>query len=150
MVPATVGREVLVYSGVEAALMAAGVASFLGALAGAMTLGGADPLSVFSGTKPPWSARLYIGMFLLVSHAVTAGALVEVPKIGSCLAAALGLGWLGAGAAGLVLLAKAERALARRALAVAFQGGVGACLVWPLWAYLEIIRAHSRAFAGSA
>jgi hypothetical protein len=85
-------------SGLEIALVLGGLAAFAGAAVGMLALGGWDAADL--GFSPPSGQRLTIGAYLLASHAVTAATLWQAPKIGSCLAAGLGAGWLGAAAAG--------------------------------------------------
>ena len=82
-----------------------------------------------------------VGAYLLGSHGVTAAALWQAPKIGSCMAAALGAGWLGAAAAGLIALMAAPERPGRRAAAAAFRAAVGFALLAPLWGYVQLMRA---------
>lgn len=80
----------------------------------------------------------YGGLFF-VSHAGVALALVASPKIGACMAAALGLAWSGA-ALGRVVSMALDRALKRfNIFATLFEGLMGIALATPLWAYLRLI-----------
>ncbi|MBC6982587.1 hypothetical protein [Caulobacter sp. 17J80-11] len=126
-------------SGLEIALVLGGLAAFAGAAVGMLALGGWDAADL--GFSPPSGQRLTIGAYLLASHAVTAATLWQAPKIGSCLAASLGAGWLGAAAAGLIALAAAPANPAKRARAAAFRAAMGLALLAPLWAYVQLIRA---------
>lgn len=80
----------------------------------------------------------YGGLFF-VSHAGVAVALVSSPKIGACMAAALGLAWSGA-ALGRIVSMVIDRAANRFNLfATLFEGLMGIALATPLWAYLRLI-----------
>lgn len=128
-------------SGLEIALVLGGLAAFAGAVTGMLTLGGWDAADL--GFSPPSSQRLTVGAYLLASHAVTAAALWQAPKIGSCLAAGLGAGWLGAAAAGLIALMAAPERPGKRAAAAGFRALVGLALLAPLWGYVQLMRAAS-------
>lgn len=80
----------------------------------------------------------YGGPFF-VSHAGTALALALSPKIGSCMAAALGLAWSGA-AFGRVVSMISDRTVSRFNLgATSFEALMGLALATPLWAYMRLI-----------
>lgn len=80
----------------------------------------------------------YGGLFF-VSHAGVAVALAASPKIGACMAAALGLAWSGA-ALGRVVSMALDRAINRfNIFATLFEGLMGISLATPLWAYLHLI-----------
>lgn len=126
----------------QSALLAGGIAAFVGAMTGALFLAGADPFRLGGGEAASRATRLQVGTFLLSAHVTAAATLWVAPKIGACVAAGLGAGWLGAAAAGVLLLAEAERGLARRALTVLFQAAMGVCLWSPLWAWLRVLKHH--------
>lgn len=128
----------------KTALLAAVCASTAGAFAGALLLAGADLFRTASADERPGPAvRVQAGAFLLAAHVTAAATLLVVPKVGACVAAALGSGWIGAAAGSLVLLAGAERGLLRRLLAATFQAAVGVSLWSPLWMFLKVLRAHA-------
>ena len=80
----------------------------------------------------------YGGLFF-VSHTGVAMALAVSPKIGACMAAALGLAWSGA-ALGRVVSMALDRAVNRfNIFATLFEGLMGIALATPLWAYLRLI-----------
>ena len=80
----------------------------------------------------------YGGLFF-VSHSGTALALALSPKIGACMAAALGLAWSGA-AFGRVVSMITDRTVNRFNLgATAFEAVMGLTLATPLWAYMRLI-----------
>ena len=132
----------------QASLIAGGMASFVGALAGVMIIGGRLPTALSVGWStpdaplPPLDQRLNVGGFLLAAHAITAAALWQAPTLGSCFAAGLGAGWIGAAAAGLVgLMGRTDR-LNHRVASVVFGAMVGFALMAPLWAYVQVMRMH--------
>lgn len=128
----------------KAALLAGALAAVAGAFAGALLLGGMDLLRLApKGERPSQATRVQVGTFLLTAHVVAAATLWVVPQVGSCVAAALGSGWIGAAAGSFVLLASAERDLLRRLLAGLLQGALGVALWSPLWTFLKIMRAHA-------
>ena len=80
----------------------------------------------------------YGGLFF-VSHSGVAMALAVSPKIGACMAAALGLAWSGA-ALGRVVSMALDKAVNRfNITATLFEGLMGIALATPLWAYLRLI-----------
>jgi hypothetical protein len=80
----------------------------------------------------------YGGLFF-VSHGGVALVLATSPKIGACMAAALGLAWSGA-ALGRLFSMAADKAVNRFNVgATVFEGLMGVALVTPLWAYLRLI-----------
>jgi hypothetical protein len=80
----------------------------------------------------------YGGLFF-VSHSGTALALALSPKIGACMAAALGLAWSGA-AFGRVVSMISDRLVTRHNIgATAFEALMGLTLATPLWAYMRLI-----------
>jgi hypothetical protein len=131
--------------GLAAALLAGEIAAFLGALIGVLALTGVEVLrpAVEGAPRPPLDVRLTVGAFLLAAHALTAASLLQAPKIGACLAAALGAGWMGAAAAGAVVLTLRPDRIGRRAAAAALRAAMGFALLSPLWAYVQLIRLHA-------
>jgi hypothetical protein len=123
----------------EYALIAGGAAAFAGAAAGVI----AFSADVLGAGALPRQARMTLGSWILASHAITAAALWQSPKIGACMAAALGAGWIGASVASLAGMAASERGFAKAAGAAALRAGLGAALLAPLWAYVQIIRLHA-------
>lgn len=123
------------------ALFAGAAAAVAGAFAGALLLGGLDLLR--TGARHAPTLRIQVGTFLLAAHVVAAATLWVVPQVGSCVAAALGSGWIGAAAGNLVLLAAAERGLLARLIAGLVQAGMGLALWAPLWAFIRVMKAHS-------
>jgi hypothetical protein len=132
----------------EISILAGGVAAFAGALTGVMALSGAMTPDLSGGQgKASLDGRLTLGSYLLASHAITAAALWQAPTIGSCLAASLGAGWLGAAAASLIAMMSQPDRPVRRIAHTAFRAAVGFALVSPLWSYVEIMKRHA-AMAG--
>ena len=86
----------------------------------------------------------YGGLFF-VSHAGVAVALVSSPKIGACMAAALGLAWSGAALGRVVSMALDRAANRFNLFATLFEGLMGSALATPLWAYLRLIYQASGA-----
>jgi predicted membrane channel-forming protein YqfA (hemolysin III family) len=80
----------------------------------------------------------YGGLFF-VSHAGVALALIASPKIGACMAAALGLAWSGAALGRIVSMAIDRAANRFNLFATLFEGLMGIALATPLWAYLRLI-----------
>lgn len=129
----------------KTAMLAGIVASVAGAFLGALLLAGVDPMRLgrSGGGAPDQGVRLQVGTFLMAAHVAAAAALLVAPKVGSCVAAGLGAGWIGAAAGGFVLLAAAERNLAARLGAALFQAAMGAAMWAPLWTFLRVLRAHA-------
>lgn len=127
--------------GLEWSLVAGGMGAFAGAMFGVLTIGGADLFSV-TGERgaAPLDRRLAIGAFLLSSHAIAAAGLWQLPTVGSCLAAALGAGWMGAAAAGLVAMMSQTDQIGLRMAHVVLRACVGLTLLAPLWAYVKLMR----------
>jgi hypothetical protein len=69
---------------------------------------------------------------------------VEAPRIGSCLAAAVGAAWLGAAAGRAVSAILSRRTSRRQIVLLGAEAVAGVCLWAPLWSYLGLIR---RGFA---
>lgn len=130
--------------GLKLSLVAGAVGALAGVMAGALAMLGTD----LSGAGPheahppaPLDRRLGIGAFLLSSHAIAAAALWQLPTVGSCIAAGLGAGWLGAAAAGLIgMLSQPGGSLGMRAVHVFMRAGIGVALLAPLWAYMKILQ----------
>jgi hypothetical protein len=129
--------------GLAAALLAGEIAAFAGALMGVLALTGVEILRPGEPDAPrqPLDVRYGVGAFLLAAHVLTAAALLQAPKIGACLAASLGAGWMGAAAAGAVALSVQQTRMGRRAATVALRTALGFALLSPLWAYLQLIHA---------
>lgn len=129
--------------GLKAALIAGAIGSLVGVMAGGLALLGTDLSGAPAGAKPelePLDRRLAVGAFLLSSHAIAGAALWQLPTVGSCIAAGLGAGWMGAAAAGLVgMLSQPERIGVRMAH-IALRAAVGVGLLAPLWAYIRIMQ----------
>lgn len=130
--------------GLKISLIAGAVAALAGIMAGALAMLGTD----LSGAAPgegdppaPLDQRLGVGAFLLSSHAITAAALWQLPTVGSCIAAGLGAGWMGAAAAGLIgMLSQPTGNLGMRAVHVVVRAAIGVALLSPLWAYVKIMQ----------
>lgn len=132
-------------TGLEGSLAVGGLTAFAGAMVGVMTLGGNMPSDTPADEAgpQPLDRRLTVGAYLLAAHAVAAAGLWQVPTIGACLAASLGAGWIGAGAAGLVGLMSRHDHLRRRVLTVVFRLALGFGLFAPLWAYVRLMQMHA-------
>lgn len=125
-------------------LVAGAVGALAGVMAGALAMLGTD----LSGAPAqeaqppaPLDRRLGVGAFLLSSHAIAAAALWQLPTVGSCIAAGLGAGWMGAAAAGLIgMLSQPGGGLGMRAAQVLFRAAIGVALLAPLWAYMKILQ----------
>lgn len=128
----------------KTALLAGALAAVAGAFAGALLLAGSDLLRLGpKGERLSQTTRVQVGTFLMTAHVVATATLWVVPQVGSCVAAALGSGWIGAAAGSFLLLAGAERDLLRRLLAGVVQAALGVALWSPLWAFLKVMRAHA-------
>jgi len=123
-------------------LIAGGLGAFAGGMAGVLTLSGTD-LTGAGGEPAPLDRRLALGAYLLASHAVAAGALWQVPTVGSCIAAGLGAGWLGAAAAGLIALLNKPGRTTWRLAQIAGRLAIGLTMLAPLWAYVKIMQAQA-------
>jgi hypothetical protein len=127
--------------GLQASLVAGAIGSLAGLMAGGLALLGTD-LSGSAEPQPiaPLDRRLAVGAFLLSSHAIAAAALWQLPTVGSCIAAGLGAGWMGAAAAGLVgMLTQPERIGVRMAH-IALRAVIAVGLLAPLWAYIRVMQ----------
>lgn len=130
-------------SGLEWSLVAGGLGAFAGGMAGMLTIGGSDLASLEPGAPPaPLERRLAAGAFLLSSHAIAAAGLWQLPTVGSCLAASLGAGWMGAAAAGLVAMLTRTDRIGLRMAHIALRACVGITLLAPLWAYVKLLSVH--------
>lgn len=127
-------------SGLEWSLIAGGLGAFAGAMAGVLVISGSAVGELEPGTPPaPLDRRLSMGAFLLSSHAIAAAGLWQLPTVGSCLAAGLGAGWMGAAAAGLVgMLTQTDR-IGLRMAHIVLRACVGVTLLAPLWAYVKLL-----------
>ena len=130
-------------------LRLASLLTLLGALLGAYGLiaprnaGQLAGLSLGLGAAPYAPVRAVCGGILLM-NAVTFTALAEAPRIGSCLAAAVGAAWLGQ-AAGRAVSSLLSRSPNRRQIALLLGEGVVGLALWgPLWTYLRLIREGVR------
>lgn len=135
--------------GLHASLLAGGVGAFAGAMAGVLTLIGVELLGPGAPGAPaaPLDRRLAVGAYLLSSHVIAAAAIWQMPTVGSCIAAGLGAGWMGAAAAGMVgMMSQADRIGARMAH-IMIRAAIGIALLAPLWAYVRIMQAHAMASA---
>lgn len=129
--------------GLKLALIAGAISSLAGVMAGGLALLGTDLTGAAANERAepaPLDRRLAVGAFLLSSHAIAAAALWQLPTVGSCIAAGLGAGWMGAAAAGLVgMLSQPERIVVRMAH-IAVRAAVGVGLLAPLWAYIRLMQ----------
>lgn len=130
----------------QATLWAGGLGAFAGGMAGVLTIVGTDLSG--AGEPQPLDQRLGTGAFLLASHAMAAGAIWQVPTVGSCICAGLGAGWLGAAAAGAVAMLTRPGPVGPRAVSIAARVLVGLSMLAPLWAYVKIIRAQALTVVG--
>ena len=69
-----------------------------------------------------------------------AAALWRLPSVGSCIAAGLGAGWMGAAAAGVIGLVTMPDRIAHRLGHIVARFFVGVCLLAPLWAYIKLMQ----------
>jgi hypothetical protein len=133
----------------ELSLRFAALLTLLGAVLGAYGMIAPRALAGLSGleTGPegaPYPAlRATFGGTLLM-HAATFTALVEAPRIGSCLAAAVGAAWLGRSAGRAVSALLSRRTTRRQVVLLLAEAAAGVCLWAPLWNYIDLIR---RGFA---
>ncbi|HYE43035.1 MAG TPA: hypothetical protein VEA15_06530 [Caulobacteraceae bacterium] len=127
-------------SGLEWSLVAGGLGAFAGAMAGVLVISGSTVGDLEPGAAPaPLDRRLSIGAFLLSSHAIAAAGLWQLPTVGSCLAAGLGAGWMGAAAAGLVGMLTQTDKIGLRMSHIVLRACVGVTLLAPLWAYVKLL-----------
>ena len=139
-------------AGLHAALIAGGLASFAGALTGALIVSGHRRVwRIADGGDAAEELRFSVGAFLLGAHAVSAAALWQIPTIGACIAAGLGFGWVGAAVGVLIGLMRrpSQPGPQARAARAAFQAAIGFALLAPLWAYVEIMRLHAIGATGA-
>lgn len=120
----------------------------VGALLGAYGLISPGAVAGFFGLKlapdaePHGAVRGLFGGVLLM-NAASFTALAEAPKIGSCLAAAVGAAWLGQ-AAGRAVAALLERSVGGRQIGIILVEAAAGVGLWaPLWLYLKLIRQGS-------
>lgn len=129
----------------ELSLRFSALLTLLGAVLGAYGMIAPRALARLSGLEvgpegAPFAAlRATFGGTLLM-HAATFTAIVEAPKIGSCLAAAVGATWLGRAAGRAVSALLTRRTSRRQIVLLMVEGAAGVCLWAPLWSYLSLIR----------
>lgn len=129
-------------------LWIATAAAVVGALVGAWTLTQPETSLARAGLRSGdprtvgLSAGRAVGGAALAAHALTAALLLQAPKIGACLAAALAAAWFGA-AAGRTVSALRDGAGPVPYAALALELVMSAALAAPLWLYARLLRAHS-------
>jgi hypothetical protein len=129
----------------EISLRFAALLTLVGAVIGAYGLIAPRAIAGLSGqrTNPdetPFTALRGAFGGMLLMHAASFTALIEAPKIGSCLAAAVGAGWLGRSAGRAIASLLARRTPRRQMILLLTEAFVGIALWAPLWIYLDLIR----------